>query len=74
MPDECLQMRVGEKLVPVHAAQAKVQAVFGSHRRTVGALRKSGYFFPVEAVGDLGSGFVFGVHAATAEQQTGGGQ
>ena len=30
--------------------------------------------FPVEAVGDLGSGFVFGVHAATAEQQTGGGQ
>ena len=74
LSDECLQMWVGEKLVPVHAAQAKVQAVFGGSRRTGEALRKSCHFFPIEAVGDLGSGFVFGVHAATAEQQTGGGQ
>ena len=58
--DQRAEARIGEDLLPGEAAE-----VGGG----VGRIRA---FLAVKAVGNLGSGFVFGVNAATAECQRGG--
>ena len=68
--DECLQVRVGKELFPVQRAQYG----FGGIRRGLPFGRQCGSLFAVKVLGHFGSRLVFGVHAATAQQDSGGRQ